>query len=94
MSDKILRQLIREHLKSMMETVEDVGGRPRKNPRARFVKFIEDWGGSDETAEKFDISVSHLNKIARGAAVPSFKLLKKIMNATNGYIDANYFKEE
>ena len=94
MSDKILRQLIREHLKSMLETVEDVGGRPRKKPRARFVKFIEDWGGSDDTAEKFNISVSHLNKIARGAAVPSFRLLKKIMDATNGYIDASYFKEE
>lgn len=77
----------------MSETVDDVGGRPRKYPRAKLAKFIDDAGGTKKMAKKLDISIPHLNKLARGAALPSFEVLQKIIDATNGYIDADYFSK-
>lgn len=88
-----LHKLIAEFVSvAINENDEDEGGRPRKNPDSAISKLIDNSvGGAEEIADEFDVSVSQVNKWARGESNPSLKKAVKIEKETGGKVPVEYW---
>jgi hypothetical protein len=84
-----LRKTISNMITEMLNEDDGEPGRPRENPDTALARYIDSQEGNAEkspaeiVADRFGISVPHLNKLARGKATPSVDLMTNIMSVTN-----------
>jgi hypothetical protein len=84
-SKKIIRQFVISEIRSLLEKKKKNNkgaGRPREAPNTPLSRYIEKRGDTELVARELGISVPHLNKLARNAALPSLDLAIDIMRAT------------